>query len=244
MQFHAISIFLHRPFFSRNIELDKMGKQVSNQARRVCVSAAKALVSLLRLYRQQHTLRRTNVQIVHLVFTASLIHIYNTCISTGAEAQNALGDLQFCCQALTEIGQAYKNSTRALEVLICIKREWQSKMYSRGLKRAISTADISNQRKKHIPNGTEQYNPAAVDEYRSGQKLQLDQQSNGGTYYFAKSNQGDSGDPSQEPSMDSLFAATGFLPASSFAESPFALGGYLNPFPQDIDFHNGGNLTS
>lgn len=44
-----------------------------------------------------------------------------------------MNDLQFCCQALTEIGAAWKNGVRALEVLICIKREWQGKaMWSKG----------------------------------------------------------------------------------------------------------------
>ncbi|RFU32302.1 hypothetical protein B7463_g4018, partial [Scytalidium lignicola] len=42
----------------------------------------------------------------------------------GADAANALEDLQFCCQALGEIGKCYRNATRALEVIICIKSDW------------------------------------------------------------------------------------------------------------------------
>lgn len=34
-------------------------------------------------------------------------------------------DLRFCCQALGEIGQCYRNATRALEVIINVKHEWQ-----------------------------------------------------------------------------------------------------------------------
>jgi hypothetical protein len=131
MQFHAVSIFLHRPFFSRNVG----DQQVSSQAQKTCVEAAQAMVKILRIYRTQHTLRQTNVQIVHLLFTASLIHIYNTCSSFGKAAESAMADLQFCCQALGEIGVAYKNSTRALEVIICIKQEWQMKANALKMKR-------------------------------------------------------------------------------------------------------------
>lgn len=157
MQFYAISIFLHRPFFSRDGNGE--GHQISRQAQQTCVQAAQAMVKLLKIYRKQHTLRQTNVQIVHLVFTASLIHIYNTCTSTGRESEKAMADLQFCCQSLSEIGQAYKNSTRALEVIICIKREWQNKARTVRLKRPGSllngTADSDPQRKRRATDDTQ-----------------------------------------------------------------------------------------
>jgi hypothetical protein len=156
MQFYAISIFLHRPFFSRKVATaSRETDEVSRQAQRTCVQAAQAMVKLLKIFRKQHTLRQTNVQIVHLVFTASLIHIYNTCTSTGKEAENAMADLQFCCQSLSEIGQAYKNSTRALEVIICIKREWQNKAKTARLKRSSSTVDLNAQRKRRATDETQ-----------------------------------------------------------------------------------------
>jgi hypothetical protein len=125
MQFYAISILLHRPFFSRSLERpDTFGQHDSDHPRGICISAAQSIVALLRVYRKQHTLRRTNVQIVHLIFTASLICIYNAYSSKGVVS---LQDLQFCCLALGEIGVAYQNSARALEVIICIKRDWFSK---------------------------------------------------------------------------------------------------------------------
>jgi hypothetical protein len=129
MQFYAISILLHRPFFSQSFKQPEHHSQNgSDHPRSICISAAQSIVKILRIYRKQHTLRRTNVQIVHLVFTASLICIYNAYSSKMAAGGNSVQDLQFCCQALGEIGEAYQNSTRALEVIICIKREWFSKM--------------------------------------------------------------------------------------------------------------------
>ncbi|KFY74649.1 hypothetical protein V499_05312 [Pseudogymnoascus sp. VKM F-103] len=128
MQFYTISILLHRPFFSRTLKEPKFSDdQLSNHPRNICIDAAQSIVKLLRIYRKQHTLRRPNVHIVHLVFTASLICIYNAYSSKGAAVTKCLNDLQFCCQALGEMGEAWGNSTRALEVIICIKRDWFSK---------------------------------------------------------------------------------------------------------------------
>jgi hypothetical protein len=131
MQFHTLSIFLHRPYFSRDLleysqSTPVAGSTRPEAVRSACVSAAHSLVEILQLYRQQHTLRHTNVQTVHLIFTASLIHIYNACTSPPSSRKIATDDLRFCCQALGEIGQCYRNATRALEVIINVKREWQN----------------------------------------------------------------------------------------------------------------------
>lgn len=128
MQFYAISILLHRPFFSRRLNfLDYSNDPEYKHPRTICITAAQSIVKLLRIYRKQHTLRRTNVHIVHLVFTASLICIYNNYSNDKVSGTNGFNDLQFCCQALGEIGEAYQNSMRALEVVICLKREWLGK---------------------------------------------------------------------------------------------------------------------
>jgi len=91
------------------------------------------------------------IQIVHLIFTASLIHIYNACTCTGAESQTALDDLQFCWQSLGEIGQTYGNATRALEVIILVKREWQKVAAVRtaqGFKRPSNTLNPQSEWKR------------------------------------------------------------------------------------------------
>jgi len=131
MQFYAAIIFLFRPYFSHHLlratqTLNTMEDRAAvARVKFDCISAAHTMVEVLRCFRKQHSLRHTNIQIVHLIFTASLIHIYNACTCTGAESQTALDDLQFCCQSLGEIGQTYGNATRALEVIILVKREWQ-----------------------------------------------------------------------------------------------------------------------
>jgi hypothetical protein len=146
MQFYTVVIFLFRPYFSRDIlrwtqSMSQEGRSAVATVGADCISAAHRLVELLRCYRKQHSLRYTNIQIVHLIFTGALVHIYNACTCSPGESQTALDDLQFCCQSLGEIGQTYGNATRALEVVILVKREWQRLAAVRNAKRPCSSID-------------------------------------------------------------------------------------------------------
>jgi hypothetical protein len=39
--------------------------------------------------------------------------------------------LDVCCSALADLGQAFNNASRALEVLLAVKRSWQARMVSK-----------------------------------------------------------------------------------------------------------------
>ncbi|ORY69026.1 fungal-specific transcription factor domain-containing protein [Pseudomassariella vexata] len=131
MQFYATLISLYRPYLSSNLVAS--GETLSSaedraairQAASGCVSAAHQMAETLRCYRRQHSLRQSNIQMVHIIFTASLVYIYDVCTRTSLESQSSLNDLQLCCHSLGEIGQCYGNATRALEVIILVKSEWQ-----------------------------------------------------------------------------------------------------------------------
>ncbi|KAH6869050.1 fungal-specific transcription factor domain-containing protein [Thelonectria olida] len=131
MQFYATLILLYRPYLSSKLARctesanspDDMA--ALQEAANDCVSAAHQIAELLRCYQRQHSLRRTNIQIVHIIFTASLVFIHNICTRPYSESRASLHDLQLCCHSLGEIGQCYGNATRALEVIILVKCEWQ-----------------------------------------------------------------------------------------------------------------------
>lgn len=134
MQFYATLISLYRPYMSTRI-LRSADDSVSPGDRETlrdipseCVGAAHQVAELLRCYQRQHSLRRMNVQIVHIIFTASLIFAYDVCTRQYNDARPSLQDLQFCCHALGEIGQCYGNAMRALEVIILVKSEWQRRI--------------------------------------------------------------------------------------------------------------------
>ncbi|CRK22965.1 hypothetical protein BN1708_013565 [Verticillium longisporum] len=152
MQFHATMIALYRPYMSSSLvhngdDEPTLRDQVAlSDAIAGCVAAAHQVAEILRRYQNEHSLRRTNIQIVHIRFTASLVFIHDFCTMTDYSSRVSLNDLQLCCHALGEIGHAYGNATRALEVVILVKSEWQrlaTSMEMRGgLKRRSASMTI------------------------------------------------------------------------------------------------------
>jgi hypothetical protein len=61
---------------------------------------------------------------VHLIFTASLVHVLNACGSVEPSLKNsAWKDLEVCQQALSELSKGFQSASRALEVVNGIKDE-------------------------------------------------------------------------------------------------------------------------
>lgn len=131
MQFYATFITLYRPYLSSHFVrsgqslASSRDQDVLLDATPGCVAAAHEIAQILRCYQRQHSLRRSNIQIVHIIFTACLVFIHDVCTRDYEEARASQSDLQFCCHALGEIGHAYGNATRALEVVILVRSEWQ-----------------------------------------------------------------------------------------------------------------------
>jgi uncharacterized membrane protein len=125
MQYHTVMILANRPFFSANIAtLPDVAFSDPMVGRPACTDSAKAISKLLQIYRRLYSFRRINIQAVHLIFTASLIHVLNACEATEPSLKNsAWKDLEVCSQALSEMGKGYKNASRALEVVSGIKSE-------------------------------------------------------------------------------------------------------------------------
>ncbi|KAF2799540.1 hypothetical protein K505DRAFT_196071, partial [Melanomma pulvis-pyrius CBS 109.77] len=119
MQYHCVMILVNRPFFPASIAtLPDVAFSDPMVGRPACTGSAKSIAKLLQIYRRLYSFRRINIQAVHLVFTASLIHVLNACEATEPTLKNsAWKDLEVCCQALMEMGKGYKNASRALEVV-------------------------------------------------------------------------------------------------------------------------------
>lgn len=169
MQFYATLVSLYRPYLSshfvrRGHALASPQDQATiSDAAVGCVSAAHQVAETLRCYQRQHSLRRSNVQIVHIIFTASLVFIHDACTQDHLEARSSRNDLQFCCHALGEIGHAYGNATRALEVVILVKSEWQrlasaDKIRYESLKRPNGSITASDSRGADLDNGNGSHN--------------------------------------------------------------------------------------
>ncbi|KAI8714016.1 Zn(2)-C6 fungal-type domain-containing protein [Fusarium sp. LHS14.1] len=142
MQYYATLIFLYRPYLSCRL-VSQIALQDTPETRAAmesvpsdCVAAAHQVADILRCYQKQHSLRRGNVQIVHIILTASLTFIHDVCTRSYSESRHSLSDLQLCCHSLGEIGRCFGNATRALEVIILVKSEWQRIATARGSQKA------------------------------------------------------------------------------------------------------------
>ncbi|KAK5692323.1 hypothetical protein LTR17_025373 [Elasticomyces elasticus] len=75
-----------------------------------------------------YSLRRAHIEIVHVTFTAALILVY-AIISAVPDSDHAdlPSHLDVCCKALADLGEAFGSATRALDILLAIKRSWQAR---------------------------------------------------------------------------------------------------------------------
>ena len=160
MQYHCIMIILTRPFLSSGKHSAVLDSGQVGQKRNKCLESARAMAQLLRMYRRTYTLRRTNVQAVHLVFTAALILVCSACGAPDAkEREESWPYLETCCQALGEMGQSFKNSNRAMEVITCIKAELlkQNRKNKKRSSHSVNQDDTSKGlRKKRRPTNSDE----------------------------------------------------------------------------------------
>lgn len=133
MYFSLLVIILHRPFCSKNyVQPKPLIGPGAQHAREMCVSHAVNISRLLACYSRLYTLRRASNQVVHTAFTAALILVYAIVSRITVEGYDDLRTpLDICCGALVDLGQAFNNASRALEVLLAVKRSWQARMVSK-----------------------------------------------------------------------------------------------------------------
>ena len=124
MQFHAVRIIVDQPFAFQCVGRDGLTSQEIQSSRECCHDAAWSITKLVQATRRHFSLRRVNIQAVHSIFTTMLVHVHSAFLSPDYQVRDtARRQLEICSQALGEIGQAYKNALRALEVITSIKSD-------------------------------------------------------------------------------------------------------------------------
>ncbi|OAP65610.1 hypothetical protein AYL99_01582 [Fonsecaea erecta] len=129
MQYYQFMIYIHRPFMSKTAS-DAINSNIRHMhARSVCIESAVAISTLLRLYKSSYPLRFVNVEVVSIVFSAAIILVLASVLDLeGTDKLNLQRHLDTCCKALAELGKAFKNASRTLDILLDIKRKWQAKL--------------------------------------------------------------------------------------------------------------------
>jgi hypothetical protein len=124
MQYLCVVIIVNRPFFASAKMLPGLTVTEIASRRNTCTEAANSLARVVHIYRRLYGLRRINIQAVHLIFTATLIHVFTACGALDqTRSDNAWKNLEICSQALSEMGLVFKNAARALEVVMGIKSD-------------------------------------------------------------------------------------------------------------------------
>ncbi|OLN86848.1 Nitrogen assimilation transcription factor nirA 2 [Colletotrichum chlorophyti] len=136
LQYHAHLILLHRPLACRRRSRSLVGVSASNdgnslvndeytnQHMATCRHSATEIAKLLRVYKQQYTLRRIPIAAVHLCFPAAIVHLIDARPSN-PNRQQAIRYLQICIDSLRDLKAAWCAwSDRTLRAVRLLAREW------------------------------------------------------------------------------------------------------------------------
>lgn len=112
-------IFANHPF----ITTPRMGK--STDTRRKYMASAKEITRIMKIYKRLWTLRRINIQGIHPMFTAAMVHLYVGCTSKSYdEFAAAVSDLGICCEAVKDASEAFELAAWQLRSIHRICQMW------------------------------------------------------------------------------------------------------------------------
>ena len=120
MLYHTTTILLFRPFGAH-----KQVAGITPSPWELCTSSANSIVALLKLYRSRFSLRYIVNLSVHMLFTASIVHLVNTLSSKESLQRSSKNALRTCMLGFSEIGQAWASATKSLHVVESLQRKWQ-----------------------------------------------------------------------------------------------------------------------
>jgi hypothetical protein len=114
MLYHTTTILLFRPFISHARSkllpepLDPLG---------LCTNSAANIVTLVKAYRRDYSLRHIVNIAVHTVFTAATIHLSNITSTNVSYGANARQYLESCTEILERMGETWPSALRSLHVV-------------------------------------------------------------------------------------------------------------------------------
>lgn len=156
---------LHRPFVAKRYiqPFPRVGKGPEH-ARMMCVQSATDIAKLIGEYERRYSLRRANVLLVHMAFTAALILVYATVSEMNRHTHAQLSShLDVCCHALSELGVSYESASRSLDILLSVKRMWQARLVAGSVrqKRPLKVGEQlgAEAKRQCVPSQIEQRKP-------------------------------------------------------------------------------------
>jgi hypothetical protein len=132
MHYHEVVILLYRPFIMPSALASSppptsLGISPA-KAVQVCTDSAAEICRLTEVYRRHFGLARIHVYAVHILLTASLVHMYNASPEATSVDKEPRQHALTSMRALGELAQTFNSSTRALEVVNLVRVDWQDQM--------------------------------------------------------------------------------------------------------------------
>jgi len=112
-------ILLFRPFGSQ-----KEIAGITSSPWELCTTSANSIVTLLKLYRSRFSLRYIVNSSVHILFTASIVHLVNATSSNESLRRSSKNALRSCALYFSEIGRVWASATKSLRVVESLQRKW------------------------------------------------------------------------------------------------------------------------
>jgi hypothetical protein len=120
MMYHTTIILLFRPFGSQ-----KQVAGIPASPWELCTTSATSIVTLLKLYRSRFSLHYIVNLAVHMVFTASIVHLVNATSSNESLRRTSKNALRTCISGFAEIGEVWASASKSLQVVESLQTKWQ-----------------------------------------------------------------------------------------------------------------------
>ncbi|OJJ42372.1 hypothetical protein ASPZODRAFT_105265 [Penicilliopsis zonata CBS 506.65] len=127
LQYHTVTILLHRPFLRRRQELSPLSELLASTDlthNQICTASAEAISSIMKAYRTHYTLRRIPISTVHAVGTGSVVHLLDATSRDPLRSPTAIRLLKFNMTCLKEMSTAWTWGLRAIRSLQILAEGW------------------------------------------------------------------------------------------------------------------------
>jgi hypothetical protein len=139
MMYHTTTILLFRPFGSQ-----KQIAGIPASPWELCTASANSIVTLIKLYRSRYSLRYIVNLSVHMIFTASIIHLVNATSSNDSLRRSSNNALRTCTSAFVEIGKVWPIASKSLRVVESLQQKWQIHTSSQPIDDDVSAQNWTN----------------------------------------------------------------------------------------------------
>lgn len=153
LQYHEAMIFANHPFITMP------GTNQLADSRRKYTQAARDLTQIIRIYDRLWTLRRINIQAIHHMFTACMVHLYIACTSGSKETHAlAVADFEVCCNAIKDTAQSFPRlAAWQLRSIDRVRQVWYDMLDNQNQNQTQMTEMSGHQ--SHWPQGHERWAP-------------------------------------------------------------------------------------